>query len=125
MKKIFLVFILAGLTAGASAQTADTAQTKKIKTPEERATSVSKRMVKQLGINEDQKTKVYAAILKEVHTVKAAKEKQPADKAAVKAAREAYEAGLKTIFTPEQFTKWDAFRKAQKAQRKPAAADKN
>lgn len=108
---------------GAYAQTADTAKTKKIKTPEERATSVSKQMVKQLAITEDQKNKVYTAALKEETAINAAKEKQPENKAAMKDAREAFIAELKTILTPEQFTKWDEFKKAQKAQKKPETGD--
>ena len=123
MKKIFLTLIMAGLMISTYAQTADTAKAK-LKSPEERATSVAKQMGKNLGISEDQKTKVHAAAFKETTAVNAAKGKTPEDKVAVKAARDAFMAELKTILTSEQFTKWDEFKKAQKAQKKPETGEK-
>jgi protein CpxP len=85
---------------------------KQRRTPEERAEAVSERIGKDLGVNDDQKKKIYAVALVRAQKMQEVMEKGDNDradlKAALKPANDAFEAGLKTILTPEQFAKWKA-----------------
>ena len=81
------------------------------RTPEERATAMSDKVAKDLSLNDDQKKKVYAAVL-----VREQKRKEVMDKggddprAAMKPVADAFDASMKTILTPAQYTQWKADR---------------
>lgn len=102
--------------------TAQTDQHKTHKSPQERANKVTEEMVKDFGISEEQKTKVQALALKRAETVSAikmkGKEEKKAHRADMKKANEEFEKELKTVLTPEQFTKWEAKKKQMKEKRK-------
>ncbi|HXC05602.1 MAG TPA: hypothetical protein VNZ86_12660, partial [Bacteroidia bacterium] len=80
------------------------------RTPEERATRISERMTKKLGLNDDQKKKIYAAALIRARSLQDLMEKKEADrtqrKSVLKPVKEAFDDSMKTILTPAQYTQW-------------------
>ncbi len=120
MKKLISAFALLVVVLNATAQMKDN------KTPEQRATAVSERMVKNLGISPQQKISVHDLVLKEVEKAQAIKAKASADKKAMrtdlKAVRSEFETELKAILTPDQFTKWTAFKTQMREKRKDKKA---
>ncbi len=114
MKKILLFFVaLVFFGINAEAQTA-------VKEDTEHAQEASKgeKMKALLGLNEEQLTKFRAVVLERRTAIKAIKDDASLDAAAqeakIKPINDAREAKFKTIFTPEQFTKWKEYNEAKK-----------
>ncbi len=125
MKKLILAFFL--LTTGAAfAQQADEQPAQGTprpqQTPEQRATSMSERMTKGLGITDEQKTKVYNLALIKAQKSDELRASSTGDKALdrskMKTINDAFDANLKDILTPDQYTKWQEQRSKQ-GQRPP------
>jgi len=79
------------------------------KTPEQKADKKAAKMAKELGLNADQEARLEKLMLTRQQEATALKAKYGADKKAgraeMKAAHDRYETELKTILTPEQYTK--------------------
>jgi protein CpxP len=119
MKKLILAILLAA-TAPAFAQQATEQQaptqttaapaSKKVHTPEEKATMTSNRMEKKLAITADQKKKIYDLALLRAQKADEVKAKHETDRALMhsemKSIQTAFDSNLKDILTPEQYTKW-------------------
>ena len=95
---------------------------KTIKTPEEAANKRADKLKTELGLSDDQRAKVYAAILDRVTKVRAIKAKYPSDKKAarkeIKPINDAFDTTIKSILTAEQVTKWEALKAKGKEKRK-------
>lgn len=96
-------------------------QEKKNMTPEERADKVSNRMKTELGLTDDQATKVKAITLTratKMAEIRTKAKTEGADKTALKAERkathQAWEADLKGIVSAEQFAKYQAKKEERK-----------
>lgn len=122
MKKSILIIATAMFALVGFAQTS----TKTTKTPEEIATKRSEKLKTDLGLSDDQKTKVHTAIVETVTKVREIKAKYPNDKKAaakeIKVVRENYKTTMKGILTAEQFTKWEASKKDKKDKKKAKKA---
>ncbi|MEO8591057.1 MAG: hypothetical protein ABI432_16885 [Flavobacteriales bacterium] len=131
MKKLMMIAALALLTAaGVQAQTkqqrtpaAAQAQDKPKQTPEERAKKLTARMTKDLGLSTEQATKVEALNLRYVEQAQALHTEREAQMAAQKDGkgkemRDAHDAELKAILTPDQYSKWMTEREAAKEKHK-------
>jgi protein CpxP len=96
---------------------------KQQRTPEQRATGVSNRLAKDLTLTDDQKKKVYDAALTRAQKMDDARSQAGSDRSQMrtlmKPANDAFEASLKTILTPDQFTKWKADNANQQQNRRP------
>jgi protein CpxP len=92
------------------------------RTPEERATEVSNKLNTDLGLNADQKKKVYDAALLRAQKMEQARSQAGGDKVQVrtlmKPVNDEYDASLKGILTSDQYSKWKADAK-QRQVRKP------
>ncbi len=82
------------------------------KTPEQKADRRAGKLAKELGLNPDQEAKVEAVLLAENKEMMALRgtatpgtRPSPGQMAEMKATRDKYNAQLKTILTPEQYTK--------------------
>jgi len=116
-KTLALLAALALTTVGTSiAQTAPTAAKVKMhggkgghKDPAQKADQKASKMAKELGLNADQEAKVEQLLVARQQESVALKTKYAADKnagrAEMKASHDKYEAQLKAILTPEQYTK--------------------
>ena len=116
MKKIILALLLMlGITGYSYSQ-----QTQK--TPEERAQGTSTKLGKELSLTQNQITNVYNAALIRIKAVEEARTNNASNKEAmrsqVKAANESYDAQMKTILTPEQYTQWKQLEEEQRAKAK-------
>lgn len=122
MKKSILIIATVLFTFVGFAQS--TTQTQK--TPEEIATKRSEKLKTELGLSDDQKTKVHTAIVETVTKVREIKAKYPNDKKSaakeLKVVRENYKTTMKGILTAEQFTKWEASKKTKKDKKKAKKA---
>ncbi len=111
MKKSILILATALFAVVSFAQTTK-------KTPEEIATKRSEKLKTELGLSDDQKTKVHTAIVETVTKVREIKAKYPNDKKAaakeIKVVRENYKTTMKGILTADQFTKWETSVKNKK-----------
>lgn len=113
MNKLLMVLAFAAATVGALAQD-------KNKTPQERAHAQTERMTKDLGLSAEQATKLEAMNLKYAEQIDALRAEQQAQREAMrkegkgKAMREAREAELKALLTPEQYTQWEVQREKMK-----------
>lgn len=118
MKNILKFFLLAGIVLtsfAVNAQSHKPAQ-RTPPTPEQRAERRTAVLKDKLLLSEEQKTKVYQAILK--------LEKQRVnDQKQMKANREAYETELGTILTPEQHEKYEAMKDQHKQDIKKRAEE--
>lgn len=105
MKKIVLLSVAGMMVLSGFAQ-----KRMQNKSPEEIAAFVSKRMEKNLGINADQKQKVYDLTLNKIKQVREVKANKAEDKEKrkdeLKKIRDEYNDGMKDILTPEQFKQW-------------------
>jgi membrane-associated HD superfamily phosphohydrolase len=85
-------------------------QEKNTRTPEERASTISARMEKNLGLSAEQKQKVYNLALDNIKKIESIREQDKNDKQKmrdeIKKERESYDAGIKSILTPAQYKKW-------------------
>ena len=127
MKKTFVLILAISACSFAQAQQAQTApastqqQTKP--SPEMMATRHSNHLQKTLGLTEDQKQKVYTAILTRNNAVQTIRAKygQNGDKKAMhselKPAKEQFIQTMDGILTPDQKTKWDEYRLKMKENR--------
>ena len=97
------------------------------KTPEQKADRRANKMAKELGLTADQETKVEAVLLaenKEMMALNSAAPRtpgtrpSPAQLAEMKAARDKYDAQLKGILNPDQYTKLLAERKEKREEMK-------
>ncbi|HSZ25879.1 MAG TPA: hypothetical protein VK766_09185 [Cytophagaceae bacterium] len=82
------------------------------KTPEQKASMAADRIKADLGLTDDQRQKVYTAKLNQLTQKEAIKTKYnnnlQAGEADFKANNDAFKASMKTILTPDQYTKWSA-----------------
>ncbi|MDQ3292625.1 MAG: DUF4890 domain-containing protein [Bacteroidota bacterium] len=91
-------------------------------TPEDRASRQTKMMSKSLGLTADQETKLQALNLKRINDMQAAREKLNNNGGSqnnsfskeAKTLRDSYETQLKTILTPEQYTKYQSQREEKR-----------
>ncbi|TKB97842.1 DUF4890 domain-containing protein [Pedobacter cryophilus] len=115
MKKYFLTFILfvSMVTIGLAQQAPGQGQRQQ-GTPEERAKRSVEMMEKNLSINADQKTKIYAASLERGKSMealrKAAGEGNRPDAAQMKALNDKFEKVVAETLTAEQKTKYEEMR---------------
>ncbi len=117
MKQLMMALALVVFSAGAHAQ--ETGQQRERKDPTERAKARTEHMVKELGLSAEQATSLEALNLKyaEEGEVKRAETEQDreARRAEMKARHAGYEADLKSLLTPEQFTMWTKKKEERKA----------
>jgi hypothetical protein len=120
MKKLMmaLAVMTMGMTAFAQESPAAREDRPRMST-EERAKARTQRMAKDLGLSAEQLARVEALNLKhakEGEAMRASDEKERAmRRAEMKDRKAAYETELKTVLTPEQFTKWEAKKDEMKA----------
>lgn len=122
--KHIITLLLALTTLGAFAQNTNKGGSKPHKTPEERATAYANRMEKELTLTAEQKTKVHDLALARAQKMDQLREQyKDQDKkvwqAERKKARDEFHAGMKSVLSPEQFTKWE-----EQQKKKAAAAAK-
>lgn len=89
-------------------------------TPEQRADAAATRMTKRYGLNADQTAKAKTSNLAFVQcrqANKAAKAAGTLNKDNRQKCQDEHKASLKGVFTPEQYTKWEADLQAAKARR--------
>ena len=103
--------------AGAFAQ--DVQERAPRKTPQERAKIRTEHMTTELGLSTEQATRVEALNLKygeEAMTMRAQHDtERDSRREQFKGRREAYDADLKAVLTPEQYTTWQAKKEEMKA----------
>lgn len=91
-------------------------------TAEELATKRAEKLKTELSLSDDQKTKVYAAILERHNKVKAIKEKFGDNKKGMgkelKPVRESFDASMKSILNADQLAKWETLKAQQKEKMK-------
>jgi Spy/CpxP family protein refolding chaperone len=123
MKTILFSLFMALMTLGAFAQNK---QDKTPKTPEEYAKVRSEKLTKELGLNADQKAKVYDLLLNKRKKIQEIRAKYPNDKKAAhaeaKPVKEQFKADMKAVLTPEQYAKWEEMQKQKEAERKAKKA---
>lgn len=119
MKKVSVLFICL-LIAGFSA-TAQRGGNGNRPSPEERAERQAKLMKVDLNLDEAQYQKLLALNLKQAKKATAKRtekrEEMEQQREAMKAERDAYQAELKTLLTPEQFEKHEAMMKEREEKR--------
>lgn len=137
MKKTLLLFAALALTAGAaSAQTSPAARPmgmgqmdRQQMTPEQRADRQAQHLTKQLGLSADQTAKVRELALAQGQEMQAMRANASAstDRRAnleqLKAGKDKYETQLKTILTPDQYTKYEQMRDERMDNRKEKIKD--
>lgn len=119
--KHILTLLLALTTLGAFAQNTNKGGSKPHKTPEERATAYANRMEKELTLTAEQKTKVHDLALTRAQKMDQLREQYKGQDKKVwqaerKKARDEFHAGMKSVLSPEQFTKWEEQQKKKAAQ---------
>ncbi len=124
-----LLAALAFSTVGAFAQTAPAPAAPamamhgphKMQSPEKMAAHRSQKMAQQLGLSADQQHQLAAALLAERQAMTTTSP-APADRQAMHQAMQAghaqYEAQVKTILTPDQYTKYTAMQQQRHDQRR-------
>jgi Spy/CpxP family protein refolding chaperone len=133
MKKIIIALSFALITSAISAQDTSAVARHMKATPEQIAQHITGHLEKKVSLTAEQKPKVYDLALANATKMNAIREKykdQPEKKEErqkeMKAARDEYKAGLKTILSPEQCAKLDSMKQGhekhsftpeQKAQR--------
>ena len=109
MKSLTLISLFfIGWLAATNAQTGAKGSTKVLKTPEEKATHISNRLSIKYGLDEDQKSQLYASTLTKIQKTKeiqAANQNVDRKEHAIslQAVKEQYDADLKRIMTVEQY----------------------
>ena len=98
-----MLALMATFSLSAFAQSAPDTE----RTPEQRAEKMTERMAKNLSLTEDQKTAVYEANY----------QLASADKENQKSNMEKHDVTIKEILTEEQYEKWKAAKKNQRANR--------
>ena len=115
MKKLMMIAVLAGMTVAAQAQD------KVKKSPEERAKARTEHMTKELGLSPEQASKLEAINLKYADKGAELRKEREAERAEArregKELRDAHEAEMKAVLTPDQFAKWMAKREEMKEKR--------
>ncbi|HET6989871.1 MAG TPA: hypothetical protein VFJ43_01050 [Bacteroidia bacterium] len=120
MKKlIFSLLMLVTFTAFAQTQPDQSKPERENKTPEERATAIASHLEKNLGLTADQKTKVHdLALTKEQKIDQLREQNKGKDRCAWadqrKQTQDEFDAGMKKILTPDQYTKWNAEKEERK-----------
>ncbi len=119
MKSTFLAIALGLITittsygqTGNQNNTAPNQEARQRATPEERANRQTKMMANALGLSADQEAKVQALNLKRLTQIDALRESKEAqenvDRNKAKTIRDNWNTELKSILTPEQYTKYEA-----------------
>lgn len=114
MKKVMMIFALALLTVTIS----NAQDAKQTKTPEERAEKLTKKLTKELDLNETQQTEIKSASVAHFTTMKAKKAELKQLRAVLKEERKSYRDQVKAQLNEDQQVKYDAFLEAKKAKRK-------
>lgn len=115
MKKLMMIAMLTAATVAAHAQEKDR------KSPQERAHMMTGKMTKELSLDTEQAAKIEAINLKYADQVEAMRAEREAEREARlkdgkgKAMREAHDAEIKAVLTPEQYVKWQAQKEEMKA----------
>ena len=133
MKKSLALFAALALAAtGAFAQTTppsaapapagpplSTQRPHKVQSPEKMAAHRSRKLAQQLGLNADQQSRLQAALLAERQAMTSTAPGAPADRKAMHRAMQAnhaqYEAQVRTILTPDQYTQYTALEQQHRA----------
>lgn len=110
--------------APATQKTATPAQKKQM-TPEDRAIRVLRMMTVKAQLTDVQQAEVKQILIEREKAKEAAKTNTETSKGARKSAQSAGDAKLKAAMTPEQWTKWEAFRTENKAKRADKAKETN
>jgi hypothetical protein len=98
------------------------AQTKEPKTPEEKAEHQTKKLTTELSLSADQSTQVKPVLLQLHQSTESIKSKYASAtdktpmKQELKTARESADSQLKTIFTADQYTKYQSIKEDHKEQ---------
>ncbi len=116
MKKIILSLVAAVFAVSSFA--ADTAKVKK--TPEQVAAKRADKLKTELGLTDEQRSKVYNAVLEKINKTKEIKQRykdssnrKGRDKE-IKAVKANFETTMNSILSPEQKTKYEAIKKKDK-----------
>ncbi|HPF91983.1 MAG TPA: hypothetical protein PLL57_15085 [Flavobacteriales bacterium] len=115
MKKLMMIAALAGMTVAAQAQDHQK------KSPEERARVRTEHMTKELGLSPEQVAKVEAINLKYADKGAELRKEREAERAEARKEgqemRDAHEAEMKAVLTPDQYAKWMAKKEEMKEKR--------
>lgn len=120
MKKLLILLASVALTTGvASAQTTNASSSSDVqrpqgprggdrqqRTPEQMADARAQQLTKQLNLNADQSAKIHQLTLEQAQEMQAKRAQNQADRKAMGADRDRYEAQLKDILTADQYTKY-------------------
>ncbi|HEU4717271.1 MAG TPA: hypothetical protein VFU15_05545 [Bacteroidia bacterium] len=122
MKKLIVTFLLLASASFAFAQ--DTAKKEKPapqKSPEDRAAHFANHLQKDLGLTDDQKTKVHDLALAKEQKMDALRQQHQGDdpkswSADRKKVHDDFITGMKGVLTPDQYNKWEAEKKQHQQQ---------
>lgn len=121
MKKLILSAVFLSMGTFAMAQATPSLQ-KNPAQMERKGAEKMKRMQTELNLNADQVTKIEALHAKKMAEIKANEPQMKAERQAkmevMKAKKEQYNAEMKQILTPAQYTKWEASKKDKMQMRK-------
>jgi periplasmic protein CpxP/Spy len=121
MKNLFLSLALIAVTATAFAQQPGKKPARhEQKTPEQRATNYAEHLSKDLGLTEEQKTKVKSLSLTKQEKLTKLREQYKGQPDSVwstqrKQVREEFNTGMKSVLTADQFAQWQTKKKEQRA----------
>lgn len=115
MMKYLITALTLATSLTLSAQDADLDEGGK-KSPEDRAKHRTERMTKELALSPEQIAKVNTVNINFARAISEVKEMKDVEARRTRtvAAKEKRDGELRTILTPEQFTKWEAARDAKK-----------
>lgn len=115
MKQLLMTAVLAVMTVVAQAQD------KERKTPEERAKMRTAHMTEELDLSADQAARVEAINLKYAGQGEVLRKQREVERAEArkngKALRDAHDAEMKVVLSPEQYANWQAKKESMKARR--------
>lgn len=120
MKKIILGLAAVAMAVGSYAT--DSAKAKK--SPEQMANKRADKLKTELTLSDEQRGRVYTAVLEKINKTRAIKEKYKGTKekqamhTEMKAVHDNFEASMKSILSAEQFTKWQDLKAKQKEKHK-------
>ncbi len=124
-KIVFMLFLFIATIFSATAQNEAAAKdviNAEGKTPQEKSANQAKKLIQHLGLTAEQGAQVEAALLlrmTKMSAIKTTVEKgEGRQKDAAKAIMEEFDAKMKTILTPEQYTKFEQTREDKKEKRK-------
>jgi protein CpxP len=96
--------------AAAAAQTAPTTDRAAMRSPEQQSQNQTQRLAKELNLSADQETKVQQLMLAQRQEVQTAIQNAGGDRKAMgqamRAGRDKFDGQLKTVLTPDQYTKY-------------------